>query len=155
MMSPDPIEVVATNRRAKYDYFLLDTYEAGLVLLGAEVKSVRSGRVQLREAHVAEKDGELWLINAHIAAYEMATRQSYDPVRPRKLLLHRRQINHLMGAVNRKGMTLLPLSIYFNKRGIAKVELALAEGKRKHDKRQTIKQRDWERQKARLLRAKR
>ena len=150
MMSPDPIEVVATNRRAKYDYFLLDTYEAGLVLLGAEVKSVRSGRVQLREAHVAEKDGELWLINAHIAAYEMATRQSYDPVRPRKLLLHRREINKLLPKLGLAGYTMVPIKMYL-RRGRAKVEISLVKGKRQYDKRQAIAKRESEREIAREL----
>ncbi len=150
MMSPDPIEVVATNRRAKYDYFLLDTYEAGLVLLGAEVKSVRSGRVQLREAHVAEKDGELWLINAHIAAYEMATRQSYDPVRPRKLLLHRREINKLLPKLSLAGHTMVPIKMYL-RRGRAKVEISLVKGKRQYDKRQAIAKRESEREIAREL----
>ena len=149
-MSPDPIEVVATNRRAKYDYFLLDTYEAGLVLLGAEVKSVRSGRVQLREAHVAEKDGELWLINAHIAAYEMATRQSYDPVRPRKLLLHRREINKLLPKLGLAGYTMVPIKMYL-RRGRAKVEISLVKGKRQYDKRQAIAKRESEREIAREL----
>ena len=150
MMSPDSIEVVATNRRAKYDYFLLDTYEAGLVLLGAEVKSVRSGRVQLREAHVAEKDGELWLINAHIAAYEMATRQSYDPVRPRKLLLHRREINKLLPKLRLSGYTMVPTKMYL-RHGRAKVEISLAKGKRQYDKRQAIAKRESEREIAREL----
>ena len=149
-MSPDPIEVVATNRRAKYDYFLLDTYEAGLVLLGAEVKSVRSGRVQLREAHVAEKDGELWLINVHIAAYEMATRQSYDPVRPRKLLLHRREINKLLPKLRLAGYTMVPIKMYL-RRGRAKVEISLVKGKRQYDKRQAIAKRESEREIAREL----
>ena len=150
-----PGRLAAQNRKARRDYTIGDTFEAGIVLLGSEVKSLRAGRASISESYASEKGGELFLNNAYIPEYAASGISSHEPRAARKLLLHRRQINRLMGAVNRKGMTLLPLSIYFNKRGIAKVELALAEGKRKHDKRQTIKQRDWERQKARLLRAKR
>ena len=152
---PPPGRPAAQNRKARRDYTIDETFEAGIVLTGTEVKSLRQGRASINEAYAGDKDGELYLQNAYIPEYAAAAGVSgHEPRAARKLLLHRRQINRLRGAVNRKGMTLLPLAIYFNDRGIAKVELALAVGKRKHDKRQTIKQRDWNRQKARLLRNK-
>lgn len=150
MSTNDAVRVVATNRRARYDYFLLEMYEAGLVLLGPEIKSVRARRVQLREAHVAEMDGELWLLNAHIAAYEMATLPRYDPVRARKLLLHKREINKLLPKMREPGCTVIPTQMYL-KRGRAKVEIALAKGKRKYDKRQLIAKREADRTIARAL----
>ncbi|MEK9671553.1 MAG: SsrA-binding protein SmpB [Rhodospirillaceae bacterium] len=146
--------IVAQNRRARRDYTIVEDLEAGIMLAGTEVKSLRLGRGSLVEAYAADEDGDLYLYNADIPKYENASIHSHEPKRKRKLLLHRREISRLSGAVNRKGMTLLPLSIYFNKRGIAKVQLALAEGKRQYDKRETEKARSWDRQKARLLRDK-
>lgn len=144
--------IVAQNRRARHDYFIQDTIEVGLALMGSEVKSLRAGRCSINEAYAAEQDGELYLLNAHIPEYAPAGVFGHEPKRSRKLLLRRREMARLGEAVSRKGMTLVPLAIYFNKRGIAKLELALAEGKQRHDKRDATKERDWKRQKARLLR---
>ncbi len=144
--------IVAQNRRARHDYFIQDTIEAGLELRGSEVKSLRAGRCSINEAYAADQDGELYLLNAHIPEYPAAGVFQHEPKRSRKLLLHRREMARLAEAVSRKGMALVPLAIYFNPRGIAKLELALAEGKQRHDKRDTVKERDWQRQKARLLR---
>jgi len=144
--------LVAQNRRARHDYFIEDTLEAGLVLTGTEVKSLRAGRASINEAYAAEEGGELYLLNAHIPEYAAASRFNHPPKRPRKLLLHKREATRLQGQVQREGYTLVPLSLYFNSRGIAKVELGLAHGKRKIDKRETEKKRDWQRQKARLMR---
>lgn len=149
-----PGRLAAQNRKARRDYTIKETFEAGIVLLGSEVKSLRLGRASIGEAYAAEKGGELYLNNAYIPEYAASGGSGHEPRGARKLLMHRREINKLMGAINRKGMTVVPLSLYFNKRGIAKVELALAVGKRKIDKRAQIKQRDWDRQKARLLRGK-
>ena len=146
--------IVAQNRRARRDYSIVEDFEAGLALMGTEVKSLRLGRGSLMDAYAADEDGELYLYNANIPKLDHAAISNHEPNRKRKLLLHRREIAKLPGAVNRKGMTLIPLAIYFNKRGLAKVQLALAEGKRQYDKRQTEKTRDWGRQKARLLRDK-
>jgi SsrA-binding protein len=144
---------VAQNRKARHDYFIEDTLEAGMQLLGSEVKSLRSGRgASIAEAFAVEKDGDLYLINAHIPEYESANRFNHPPRRPRKLLLHRREAEKLRGQINREGMTIVPLSIYFNARGIAKCQLGIAKGKRKVDKRETIKQRDWQREQSRVLR---
>ena len=143
---------VAQNRRARRDYFVEERFEAGVVLTGTEVKSLRAGQASIAESYADEKGGELYLINAHIPEYHAAGHFSHEPRRARKLLLSRRQINRLIGAVQREGMTVVPLSIYFNPRGIAKVELALAKGKRKIDKRAQVKERDWQRHKARVLR---
>jgi SsrA-binding protein len=147
-------KIVAQNRKARHDYFIEDTIECGLILTGTEVKSLRKGGASIQEAFAAPKDGELYLLNAHIPEYEAATRFNHAPRRPRKLLLRRRERDRLMGAVQRQGVTLVPLSLYFNPRGIAKLSLGLAKGKRKVDKRETQKERDWRRDKARLLRAK-
>jgi SsrA-binding protein len=144
--------LVAQNRRARYDYSLEETFEAGLVLDGSEVKSLRQGQASLTEAYAGEKGGEIFLFNAHIAPYAGAKTFGHEPRRPRKLLLHRRQIDRLAGGVRRGGMTIVPLSLYFNERGLAKVSVALARGKRKVDVRETVKEREWQRQKARLLR---
>ncbi|MFQ6017618.1 MAG: SsrA-binding protein SmpB [Kiloniellaceae bacterium] len=146
--------VVAQNRRARRDYFIEDSLEAGLVLTGSEVKSLRQGRCSIGESYAQEKAGELFLQNAHISPYEAANRFNHAPRRPRKLLIHRRELNRLIGRIRRAGYTIVPLSIYFNERGIAKAELGLARGKRKADRRESQKQRDWQRQKARLLRDK-
>ena len=144
---------VAQNRKARHDYFIEDTLEAGMMLLGSEVKSLRSGRASIAEAFAAEKDGDLYLLNAHIPEYESANRFNHAPRRPRKLLLHKKESERLKGRINREGMTLVPLAIYFNARGIAKCQLGVAKGKHKADKRQTIKERDWQREQARVLRA--
>lgn len=145
--------MVAQNRRARHDYAIEETVEAGMVLMGSEVKSLRRGQVSLTESYAGEKGGELFLFNAHIAPYEGAIGSGHEPKRPRKLLLHRRQMDKLAGAVRREGMTLVPLSLYFNQRGVAKVLIGIAKGKRKADVRETIKEREWQRQKARLLRS--
>jgi len=145
-------KVVAENRKARFEYFIEDTFEAGIALQGTEVKSLRFGEGNITESYAEVKDGEVWLINANIPEYAFGNRENHQPRRPRKLLLHGREINKLHGAVNRQGMTLVPLSIYFNDRGRAKVELALAKGKKLHDKRETAKERDWQRDTARLLR---
>jgi SsrA-binding protein len=145
---------VAQNRRARHDYFIEDTIEAGLVLTGTEVKSMRQGRGSIAEAYVIEEKGELYLTGAHIPEYESANRFNHEPRRRRKLLVHRREANRLIGQIRREGYTIVPLELYFNARGIAKILLGLARGKRKVDKRQSVKERDWQRQKSRLLREK-
>jgi len=144
---------VAVNRRAFHDYFIDEHYEAGIVLTGTEVKSVRAGHVNLREAFARITDREVYLYNAHISPYDHGNRFNHEPKRPRKLLLHKKQINRLMGAVDREGMTLIPLKLYFNERGRAKLLLAVAKGKKLHDKRESEKKRDWNREKGRLMRA--
>jgi SsrA-binding protein len=148
----DKQKTVALNRRARFDYFLEETFEAGIALSGTEVKSLRFGDGSITEAYAEVRDGECWLINANIPEFSHGNRFNHEPKRPRKLLLHTREIEKMIGAVERKGMTLVPLSVYFNSRGRAKVELALAKGKQAHDKRETMKDRDWKRDKARLLR---
>jgi SsrA-binding protein len=142
---------VAQNRRARHDYHIESTLEAGMQLAGTEVKVLRQGLASINEAYATERDGDLYLVNAHFPEYPSA-RFNHAPGRPRKLLLRRREINRLMGAIKREGITLVPLAIYFNARGFAKLELGLAKGKRKADKREAEKQRDWQRQKARILR---
>ena len=151
-MSADAKRPIAQNRKARHDYLIESTLEAGLVLTGSEVKSLRRGRCSIGEAYAHEEGGELYLRNMHISPYEAANRLNHEPRRRRKLLVHRRELARLIGQIQRGGYTLVPLSIYFNERGIAKLELAVARGKRKADKRQSEKQRDWQRQKARLLR---
>jgi len=145
--------VATENRRARHDYFIDETLEAGLVLAGTEVKSLRAGRGNLRDTYAGERDGELWLFNADIPAYQAGAFQ-HERRRPRKLLLKKREIDRLLGAVKREGVTLVLLDIHFNDRGIAKVRLGLARGKRRYDKREADKTRDWQREKARLLRDK-
>lgn len=145
---------MADNRRARFDYAIDETFEAGLVLHGTEVKSLRFGEGSIKESYAEIKDGEAWLINANIPEFSHGNRHNHEPKRPRKLLLHGREIDRLHGAITRKGMTLVPLSIYFNRHGKAKVELALAKGKKDHDKRASIKERDWKRDQARILRDK-
>lgn len=147
--------IAVQNRRARHDYFIDTTLEAGLALAGTEVKSLRAGRGSLADAWAGERKGELWLFNTYIPEYAAASRFNHDTRRPRRLLVHRRERDRLIGAVRREGVTLVPLSIYFNERGYAKVELGVARGKRKYDKRETEKRRDWERQKSRLLREQR
>jgi SsrA-binding protein len=150
----DKVKTVADNRRAKFDYFIEDTFEAGLALAGTEVKALRAGEATIRDAYAEVRGGQVWLVNANIPEYSHGNRENHEAKRPRKLLLHEREIERMLGAVERKGMTLVPLSIYFNRTGRAKVELALAKGKNTVDKRNTIKDRDWKRDKARLLREK-
>ncbi len=143
---------VAQNRKARYDYFIEDKFEAGIMLTGSEVKSLRVGKASIAEAFAEEQKGDFYLLNAHISEYGPASRFGHAPKRPRRLLLHRRQIDKLTGAVAEKGMTIVPLSMYFNARGICKVEIGLARGKKNHDKRATEANRDWDREKQRLLR---
>jgi SsrA-binding protein len=147
-------KLVAENRKARFNYEIEEKLEAGLVLTGSEVKSLRAGRANIADAYASDERGELYLINAHIAEYAQAGRGNHEPTRPRKLLLHARERDRLLGAIRRQGMTVVPLKLYFNARGIAKMELGLAKGKKLHDKRETEKQRDWERQKGRLMREK-
>ncbi len=147
-----PGRVVAQNRKARYNYEIEDTVEAGLVLVGTEVKSLREGKVSIGESYASEERGEIWMHNAHIQEYASGGYSNHDPRRPRKLLLRRREIGRLIGAIQEKGVTLVPLALYFTDRGIAKVTLGIARGKRKYDKRETEKKRDWQRQKERLLR---
>ncbi len=145
-------QLVARNRRAFHDYHIEERIEAGLQLAGTEVKSLRQGRANINEAYAGEMNGELWLFNAHIPEYPPAGRFNHEPRRPRKLLLKRRELDRLLGAIRRRGYTLVPLQLYFNPRGWAKVELGLALGKKKYDKRAAEREREWQRQKARLLR---
>ena len=143
--------VVAQIRKARHNYFIEEVFEAGLALTGTEVKSLRGGRSTIAESYVTEEGGEAWLVNANIPIYASGNRFNHEPRRPRKLLLHRAQINKLVGAIQREGRTVVPLQVYFNPRGRAKIEIALVTGKQSHDKRQAIKDRDWQRQRARLL----
>ena len=138
-------KVVATNRRARHNYDIVDIFEAGIVLRGSEVKSLRAGQVQLKDAYATIRNGELWLENAHIAPYSFASGGGHDPERPRKLLLHRREIDRLIGKVNEQGLTLIPLQVYFTS-GKAKIELALAKGRRTYDKRRKLAEREQKRE---------
>ena len=147
-------KVAAENRKARFNYAIGEVFEAGIVLTGSEVKSMRAGKTSIAESYADARRGEIWLINSNITEYLQAGRFNHTPKRPRKLLLHKRQISKLIGAVEREGMTLVPLKLYFNDKGRAKVELALAKGKKLHDKRETEKKRDWDREKGRLLRQK-
>jgi SsrA-binding protein len=149
-----PNRVAAVNRRARFNYEIGQTYEAGIALTGTEVKSLRAGQSNIADSYAAERNGELWLYNSYIPEYLQANRFNHETRRPRKLLLHKREISRMVGAVDREGMTVVPLKIYFNDRGRAKVELAVARGKKLHDKRETEKKRDWGREKGRLLREK-
>ena len=142
---------IARNKRARHDYHILETWEAGLVLSGTEVKSLRDGKANIADAYAIVKDGEVYLLNLHIAPYEQGNRFNHEPTRTRKLLLHRKEIRRMIGAVERQGLTLIPLELYF-KRGIAKVALALGKGKKLHDKRDTARERDAEREMARAVR---
>ena len=143
--------VAAENRKARFNYEILDTLEAGLVLTGTEVKSLREGRASIAESYASEEGGELWLINSNLPEYLQANRFNHVPKRRRKILVHRTQLSRLASAIQEDGMTLVPLRIYFNDRGVAKLQLALARGKNAPDKRQTMKERDWNRQKQRIL----
>jgi SsrA-binding protein len=144
--------VAARNRRARRDFFIEDTIEAGLVLTGTEVKSLRQGKGSIDEAYATERDGELFLMNAYIPEYASAQLGQHEPRRPRKLLVHRKEMERLAAAIARKGMTLVPLELYFNRRGLAKLQLGLAKGKRQHEKRDAVKDRDWKRDQARIMR---
>lgn len=147
-----PRRIAADNRRARFDYEIKEAIEAGVSLTGTEVKSLRTGKATIGESYAAQKGGEMWLFNAYIPEYLEANRFNHETRRPRKLLLHKREIAKLANAVERDGMTVVPLKIYFNDRGRAKVELALAKGRKTHDKREVLKERSWQRDKARLLR---
>ena len=152
---PEPrFKIISENRKARFNYEIGEKFEAGIVLTGSEVKSLRTGKANIAESYADARRGEVWLVNSNITEYLQAGRFNHEPKRPRKLLLHQRQINKLIGAVEREGMTLVPLKLYFNDKGRAKVELALARGKKLHDKRETEKKRSWERERGRLLRAK-
>ncbi|CAN7179141.1 SsrA-binding protein SmpB [Rhizobium sp. LjRoot98] len=144
-------KVVAENRKARFNYEIIDTYEAGLVLTGTEVKSLREGKANIAESYATDEGGEMWLINSYLPEYLQANRFNHEPRRRRKLLLSKREAHRLQSAINRDGMTLIPLKIYFNDQGRAKLELALGKGKKLHDKRESEKERDWNRQKSRLL----
>ena len=146
--------VVADNRKARFNYEILDTYEAGIALTGTEVKSLRGGKATIGEAYAGPSGEEIFLFNAYIPEYLQANRFNHETRRPRRLLLHKRQINRLIGATQREGFSVIPLKIYFNERGRAKVELGLGRGKKLHDKRETEKQRDWNRERARVMRDK-
>ena len=148
----DKQKIVAENRRARFDYAIEDTYEAGIALTGTEVKSLRFGEGSIAESYAEVKDGEVWLVNANIPEFSHGNRHNHEPKRPRKLLLKTREIDKMFGAVMRQGMTLVPLSVYFNGRGRAKVELAIARGRKAPDKREYQKEKDWKREQGRLLR---
>ena len=148
----DKQKTVAENRRARFDYAIDDKFEAGLALQGTEVKALRAGEASIAESYAEVRGGEVWLVNANIPEFSHGNRNNHEPKRPRKLLLHRREVDRLHGAVERKGMTLVPLSIYFNGKGRAKVELALAKGRQAQDKREYVKDREWKRDKARIMR---
>lgn len=145
-------KVVAENRRARFDYFIEDSLEAGIMLTGTEVKALREGKANIAESYASPEEDAIWLINANIPEYSAGNRENHEPKRKRKLLLHKKEIARLSQAVERKGYTLIPLRLYFNDRGMAKLELGLGQGKKGHDKRDTIKDRDWSRQKQRLMR---
>jgi SsrA-binding protein len=148
-------KVVAENRKARFNYEIGDSFEAGIALTGSEVKSLRSGKATIAESYADPKGGDIWLVNANIPEYLQAGPfNNHAPKRPRRLLLHRREIDRLTGAVDREGMTIVPLRLYFNEKGRAKIQIALAKGKKLHDKRETLKKRSWEREKGRLLRVK-
>jgi SsrA-binding protein len=149
-MKGDGTKTLASNRKAYHDYFIEDTFEAGIVLTGTEIKSVRAGQVNLRDSYATIKDGELWLMNTHIAAYRGGSYFNHDPRRDRKLLMHRREINRLAGKVQEKGLTLIPLRIYL-KNNLAKVEIGLARGKKQYDKRATLREKDSRREVERAI----
>lgn len=151
-MAEDKGTIAAQNRKARHDYFIQETLEAGLMLAGSEVKSLRQGKGNITEAYAGPKEGELWLYNAYIPEYQSKTFFTHETRRARKLLLRRRELAKLIAAIGREGVTIVPLTIYFNARGIAKVELGVVKGKKKHDRRESEKEQDWKRQKARLMR---
>ena len=145
-------KIIAQNRKARHEYFIDETMEAGIALTGTEVKALRAGRVSIGESYATEINGEMWWTGANIQEYEKGNRFNHPPVRNRKLLLKKREINKILGKLKTKGVTVIPLAVYFNERGRAKLELGLARGKKQHDKREAIKQRDWDRRKSRVLR---
>jgi len=149
---PLPRKLIAENRRARFDYFLEDTFEAGLMLTGTEVKALRLGRANIAESYASAEGREIVLVNANFPEYGPANRFNHDPKRPRKLLLHRKEIDKMLGAVQREGRTLIPTKLYFNEKGMVKLELSLAKGKKLHDKRDTEADRDWKREQGRLMR---
>jgi SsrA-binding protein len=149
----DGTKLIADNRKARYAYAIGETLEAGIMLVGSEVKSLRTGKTTIGESYAHAKDGEIWLVNSYIPEYTKAGRFNHEPKRSRKLLVHKRQADRLAAAIQREGMTLIPLKLYFNAKGIAKLELGLAKGKKLHDKREADKKRDWGREKGRLMRA--
>lgn len=152
---PDGRKIVAENRKARFEYFIAEDYEAGLMLTGTEVKSLRRGQANIAESYASAEDGGLWLINSYIPEYQGAGRFfQHEPRRKRRLLLNKKEIHKIAVAVERQGMTMIPLELYFNERGLAKLKLALAQGKKLHDKRETSKKRDWDREKARIMRDK-
>ena len=150
----DEFKLIADNRKARYAYAIGETLEAGIMLVGSEVKSLRSGKTTIGESYAHAKDAELWLVNSYIPEYTQASRFNHEPKRTRKLLVHKREAARLSAAIQREGMTLIPLKLYFNAKGKAKLELGVAKGKKLHDKRETEKNRDWQRDKARLMRDK-
>src|SRR5947207_8894375 len=147
-------KIAADYRKARFNYEIGEVFEAGVALTGSEVKSLRAGKATIGESYADARDGEIWLVNSNIPEYRQANRLNHTPKRPRKLLLHKRQINKLIGAVEREGMTVVPLKLYFNEKGRAKVEIGLAKGKKLHDKRETLRKRSWQRERGRLLRQK-
>lgn len=147
-------KLIADNRKARYNYEFIDSLEAGLVLTGTEVKSLRNGKANIAESYATEERGEIWLINANIPEYIEGNRNNHDPKRPRKLLVSKREMSRLSSAVNKEGMTIVPNRLYFNDRGLAKLQIALAKGRKVHDKRRVTKERDWQREKQRLLKEK-
>lgn len=147
-------KLIADNRKARHEYEFIETFEAGLVLEGTEVKALRNGKAMIAESYATEEQGEIWLINSHIPEYLQANRNNHNPRRRRKLLLSKREMSKLINAVNREGMTIVPNKLYFNDRGVAKLQIALAKGRKTHDKRQVSKDRDWKREQGRLLREK-
>jgi SsrA-binding protein len=149
--STDYKKIIAQNKRARFDYLFLDVLEAGIILTGSEVKSIRDGKVSINEAYADEMNGHIHLINANIQEYPLAKHFNHEPKRPRKLLLHKKQENKWLGAIRKKGVTLVPVALYYNQKGTIKLEIALGQGKQKADKRETIKERDWQREKARVL----
>jgi SsrA-binding protein len=151
---PRPFKIIAENRKARFNYEVGEVVEAGIALTGTEVKSLRLGKATIAESYADAKNGEIWLVNANIPEYLQASRFNHAPKRPRKLLLHRRQIDKLAAGVEREGMTIVPLKMFFNDKGRAKIEIALGRGKKLHDKRDTEKKRSWEREKGRLMRLK-
>ena len=147
-------KLIADNRKARHDYEFLETFEAGLQLTGTEVKSLRNGKANIAESYATDEEGEIWLINSYIPEYLEGNRNNHNPRRRRKLLLHKREMAKLMGGVQKEGLTLIPNRLYFNERGLAKLQLVLARGRKNHDKREVAKKRDWNREKARLMREK-
>ena len=148
---PQERQIVANNKKARFDYHIDDTFEAGIVLTGTEVKSLRKGKGNIKESYATQENGEIWLVNAYIPEYTQGNRFNHSPTRPRKLLLHRREIKKLIGQLKTKGVTLVPINLYFNEKGYAKLELGVATGKKKYEKREAIKERDWKREQGRLM----